>query len=299
MSRASSRLRLFCLLAASVGALLAAPSADDTLAEARRLIATSRLPEAREPLASLLTREPDNLEARVLLADVLGRLHRREEAIDLLKAALEAHPDDATLLGAYGGQLLLRADELGSGLRALLLARRGRTAMEQAVALAPRSISLREGLIQFYRKAPVFAGGDRDKARAHADALAQIDPVRGAVWNASMLIDDERYPEALAICDAALHTRPDDYVALFLLGRTVSESGLRLADGETALRRCLTMTPQPSEPAHSDVNYRLGLIAEKRGDRPAARAAYSLALAESPTFSLAADALQRVSGKSR
>ncbi|MEY4489516.1 MAG: hypothetical protein RIQ79_2024 [Verrucomicrobiota bacterium] len=300
MSQQSTRLRL-AVLFATTGLLAAASSLppSDTLASARQLIAASRLPEAREPLAAALAISPDNLELRVLLAEVLGRLHRRDEAIDLLKAALETRPEDASLLGAYGGQLLLRADELGSGLRALLLARRGRAAMEHAVTLAPRSISLREGLIQFYRKAPALAGGDREKARAHAAALAAIDPVRGAVWGASMLIDDERYPEALAACDTALAARPDDYVALFLLGRTVSESGLRLADGETALRRCLTLAPQPSEPSHADVNYRLGLIAEKRGDHPAARAAYNLALAESPTFTPAAEALQRVSGKSR
>ncbi len=298
MSQKPASLRLALLLIATTGLLSAYPSppASETLAEARRLIATSRLPEAREPLATLLAREPDNLEARLLLAEVLGRLHRRDEAITLLKDAVETRPEDVPLLGAYGGQLLLRAGELGSGFRALLLARRGRAALEHAVTLDPRAPRLREGLIQFYRKAPALAGGDRGKARAHAEALAQIDPVRGAVWNASLLIDDKRYPEALAICDAALVARPGDYVALFLLGRTVSESGLRLADGEAALRRCLELAPQPGEPARADVNYHLGLIAEKRGDRPAARAAYTLALTESPTFTPATEALQRVSG---
>jgi predicted Zn-dependent protease len=274
---------------------LAAPSATDTLAGARRLIADSRVPEARDPLAELLAREPDNLDARILLADVLGRIHRREEALELLKPALKAHPANGALLGAYGGQCLLRAGELGNGFRALLLARRGRDALERAVALAPKMISLREGLIEFYRQAPSIAGGDLAKARAHAAALTKLDPVRGAVWSASLLIEEERYAEALAVCDAALAARPDDYVALFTLGRTVSESGLRLDDGEAALRRCLERTPKTSEPDHAAVYYRLGMIAEKRGDRAAARAAYEQCIAEHPTFDGPAAALKRVS----
>jgi tetratricopeptide (TPR) repeat protein len=273
----------------------AIPPPADTLAEARRLIASSRVPEAREPLANLVAHEPGNLEARILLADVLGRIHRREEAIDLLKPALKDHSANAGLLGAYGGQCLLRAGELGGGFRALLLARRGRDAMERAVALAPGMISLREGLIEFYRQAPSLAGGDLEKARSHAAALAKLDPVRGAVWSASLLIEEKRYAEALAACDAALAVRPDDYMALFTLGRTVSESGLRLEDGEAALRRCLARTPKASEPGHAGVYYRLGMIAEKRGDRSAARAAYERCIAEGPTFNGPAEALKRVS----
>ncbi len=288
-------LRFAVLLFAFSGVALAVPTSADILSEARRLIADSRVPEARGPLTDLVAREPGNLDARILLADVLGRIHRREEAIELLKPALKDNAANAGLLGAYGGQCLLLAGELGGGFRALLLARRGRDAMEKAVALAPGMISLREGLIEFYRQAPSLAGGDLDKARSHAAALTKLDPVRGAVWSASILIDEKRYAEALAACDAALAARPDDYVALFILGRTVSESGLRLDDGEAALRRCLERTPKTSEPDHAGVYYRLGMIAEKRGDRAAARAAYERCIAERPTFDGPAEALKRVS----
>lgn len=298
MPLAPSLARLTGLLTAVTALALAegAPPAPapDPLAEARALVAAQRVPEARAPLVALLAREPDNLDARILLAEVLGRLHRRDEAIDLLKDAVEKHPADANLLGCYGGQCLLRAGELGTGFRALRLARRGRDAMERAVALKPGNLMFHEGLIDFYRQAPAIAGGDPAKARAHARAVAKIDPVRGAVWEAAILIDEQRYPEALAACDTALAARPDDYVALFTLGRTVSESGLRLAEGEAALLRCLARQPGPSEPSHSGVHYRLGMIAEKRGDLPAARAAYRLSLAQHPTFNGPAEALKRV-----
>ena len=285
---------LLLLLGAFVACGAGAPRAEETVASARSLLAASRLPEAREPLESLLKLEPDNMEAALLLADVYHGLGRHDRAVDLLEPFLERHPDNARLVGAYGGQCMLRAGELGFGIRALRLARRGREQMERAVTLAPKEIAYREGLVDFYRHAPSMAGGDLGQARRHADAIARIDPVRGGAWLASILVQEKKFPEALAACDTALAARPDDYVALFTLGRTVAESGLRLDDGEAALRRCLERAPAPSEPRHADVWFRLGLIAEHRGDHPAARAAYGQSLKLEPGSDRAAEALKRL-----
>ncbi len=284
---------LFCLGVSSVsGAEDARP--DATVASARLLIEASRLPEAREPLETLLKREPENLEAALLLADVYHGLGRRGQAVDLLEPFLEKHPKDARLLGAYAGLCMLRAGELGFGFRALRLARRGREHMERAVALAPDVIPYREGLVDFHRQAPAMAGGDIAKAREHADAIARLDPVRGAAWQASIFVQEKKFPEALSACDKALASRPDDYVALFTLGRTVSESGLRLDDGEAALRRCLEREPAASEPGHASVWHRIGLIAEHRHDLAAARAAYGKSLELEPGFTRSAEALKRL-----
>jgi predicted Zn-dependent protease len=253
-----------------------------------------RLPEAREPLEALLAREPGNLEATLLLARVYNGMGRRDQGIALLEPMVEAHPRDSRVLGLYAGQCMLRAGELGLGLRALRLARRGSETMERAVALAPDDISYREGLVDFYRQAPRLAGGSLEKARHHADAIARIDPVRGAAWQASILLEEKKPTAALAACDAALAARPDDYVALFTLGRVVSETGLRLADGEAALRSCLARVPTPSEPSHAGVWYRLGVIAERRGDLDAARAAHRESLALEPSFNRPAEALERL-----
>jgi tetratricopeptide (TPR) repeat protein len=283
-----------CLLFLAGGLFGPALLRADELAEAQALIAADRLPEAREPLERLVASRPDDLDARLTLAGVYHGLGRREEGMRLLEPVLETHADDARVLGIYAGQCLLQAGELGMGFRALVLARRGREMMERAVALAPNEISYREALVDFYRQAPGFAGGSMAKARAHAEAITRIDPVRGGAWLAALLIDEGRHEEALAACDAALAARPDDYVALFTLGKTVSESGLRLADGEAALRRCLEMRPSASEPSHAGVWHRLGLIAELSGDLEAARAAQRRALELEPHFTRPAEALRRL-----
>jgi len=285
---------LLLLLGVSAALGADAPRPEEALASARSLLAASRLPEAREPLEALLKREPDHLEAALLLADVYNGLGRRDQAIDLLEPFVAKHPEHARVLGTYAGQCMLRAGELGFGFRALRLARRGRELMERAAALAPGNIAYREGLVDFYRQAPSLAGGDLEKARAHADAIARLDPVRGAAWQASILVQEKRFPEALAACDTALAARPDDYVALFTLGRTVSECSQRLDDGEAALRRCLERAPAPSEPSHAGVWFRIGLISEHRGDRAAARAAYAKSLELEPNFNRPAEALKRL-----
>lgn len=285
---------LLLLIGASLLSAAETPRAEEIIASARELVAASRLPEAREPLETLLAREPGNLEAALLLADVYHGLGRRDQAIDLLEPLTTKYPKEARVLGAYAGQCMLRAGELGLGFRALRLARRGAETMERAVLLAPDDITYREGLVDFYRQAPGVAGGSLEKARRHADAIARIDAVRGAAWQASILVQEKKFEEALAACDAALAARPDDYVALFTLGRTVAESGRRLADGERALRRCLERTPAPSEVSHAGVWYRLGLIAEHRGDEKAARAAHEKSLALEPNFNRPAEALKRL-----
>ncbi len=266
------------------------------LEEARALLRAHRLPEAREPLERWLGERPDDVEAALLLGQVYHGLGRRDRAIELLAPLAEKHPEDARVLGLYGGQCLLRAGELGMSLRALRLARRGAELMERAAALAPGEISYREGLVDFYRQAPALAGGSLEKARRHAEVLTKLDPVRGAAWLSSILVQEGRFEEALAACDEALGRRPDDYAALFNFGRVASESGLRLAEGEAALRRCLERTPGPSEPSHAGVWYRLGRIAERRGDEAAARAAYGASLRLEPAFNRPAEALRRLDG---
>ena len=266
----------------------------EVLDTAHQLIKSRRMPEARGPLQELLAREPQNLDAALLLAWVYDGLGRRDDAIVLLEPLLGKYAADHRLLGVYAGQCMLRAGELGLGLRALRLARRGRELMERAVELAPDNIAYREGLVDFYRQAPSIAGGGLEKARAHADAIARLDPVRGAAWQASILVEEKKFSEAMAACDAALAARPDDYAALFNFGRTVAESGLRLDEGERALRGLLERVPRPGEPSHAGVWFRLGLIAERRGDREAALAAHREALRLEPNFNRPAEALRRL-----
>ena len=231
------------------------------LKSAIALFDAKRVPEAREQLAALVAREPKNVRALWYLGQSELKMQRREDAAATLAKAAELAPKDHRILADYGSASLLRATELGVSFRAIGFARRGRNALEQAVQLAPDITGYREGLVQFYTRAPGFAGGDFDKAYAHIVEITKRDPERGAVIRANTLASEKRYDEALAACEAFLRDQPDNYLALYTLGRIASETGRELARGEAALRRCLQITPKIQEPDHAGAHYRLGMIA--------------------------------------
>lgn len=274
---------------------LAVRAADSpALTAAILLFDAHRVPEARAQLADIVAKEPENIRALWYLGRSDIKMQRREEAATALGKAAELSPLDHHILADYGTASLLRASELGTSFRALGFARRGRTALEQAVKLAPDVVSYREGLVQFYTRAPIFAGGSFDKAYAHIAEITKHDPERGTVIRATTLASEKRYDEALDACEKFLLTAPDNYLALYTLGRIASETGRELARGEAALRRCLEITPRMEEPDHAGAHYRLGMIAEKTNRPAAARRDYQAALALEPEFPEAKTALARL-----
>ncbi len=285
--------RLFLFLV--IVLVLPARAADSKeLTSAIALFDAKRVPEARAELAALVAREPKNIRALWYLGRSELAMQRREDAAATLGKAAELAPGDHRILADYGSASLLRATELGASFSAIGHARRGRTALEQAVKLSPDTVAYREGLVQFYTRAPGFAGGSFDKAYAHIAEISKRDPARGTVIRANTLASEKRYAEALEVCEKFIIDHPDNYLALYTLGRIASETGLHLARGETALRRCLQLTPRIEEPDHAGAHYRLGMIAEK-ASRPAdARRDYQAALALEPVFPEASAALARL-----
>jgi tetratricopeptide (TPR) repeat protein len=275
--------------------VLPARAADSpALTAAIALFDAKRVPEARAQLADIVAREPKNIRALWYLGRSEFAMQRREEAAATLAKAAELSPRDHRILADFGSASLLRATELGVSFRAIGFARRGRNALEQAVLLAPEITGYREGLVQFYTRAPAIAGGSFAKAYEHIAEISKLDPARGTVIRANTLASEKRYDEALAACEAFLAEHPDHYLALYTLGRIASETGRDLARGEAALRRCLQIPPKIQEPDHAGAHYRLGMIAEKTARPADARREYQAAVALEPEFPEAKAALARL-----
>ncbi len=264
------------------------------LSNAIALVNTNHISEARALLVSIVDREPDNTQALWYLGKANLRLQHREEAAALLERAVKLAPLDPRILADYSTACLLRASDLGVSLTSIGYARRGRDALLKAVQLEPDVIAYREGLVAFYRKAPGIVGGSMAKAYAEADEITKRDPVRGSVVKATVQAEDKKYNEARVACEKALLVQPDNYLALYTLGRIASESGRELPRGEQALRHCLELTPTIQEPDFGGVHYRLGLIAEKKGRLDTALAEYQMVVKLDPTFEPAVAALARL-----
>ena len=216
-----------------------------------------------------------------------------------------------------------------SPLKQPILARRMKAAVERAVALDERNIDARDLLLDFYSMAPGVMGGSAEKARAQAEAIARIDPMRGhmaaarlaiqakdsatveremsaaiaaapdslrayaalATWHATA----KRWPQAFAAVDRYIARRPDDPNGSYQIGRVAALSGQQLARGEEGLRAYLANPPKDAAPpALARAHLRLGQVLAHQGKRADARSEMELAVKLDPRNEDAKKALQGI-----
>lgn len=286
--RATLLLAIFSCLACAAPAESAA-----AFTEARALFDAKRYPEARMALEKIVAVEPRHAAACHFLGRTIATRNdstAQEQAIPWLAKAVELEPNNAAYLGIYGGTLLQQA----SRTRSYSAATKGRDAMEKAIALDPDYLDAREGLFQFYERAPWPIGGHA-KALAQLDEIRRRDPARALLLTVLMKANAKDYPAAFKLCDEALMHKPDDYAALYQYGRTAALSGQNLARGLACLRECLKLEPPtPASPTHSSVWQRLGNLEERRQQPAEARAAYEAALKLDVSNQQAAEALAKL-----
>jgi tetratricopeptide (TPR) repeat protein len=190
---------------------------------------------------------------------------------------------------AYG--FVAQNSGMFTGLR---LAKKVRLAYEKAVTLDPASLAARESLLSFYLAAPGMLGSGPDKSSAQAAAIRQLDPAAGHLAYARVYVAAKDYAAARRELDDALAATPDSYAALYQVGRLAAITGEAVDRGIVALQKCLALAPTAGAPGHEAVQWRLGNLCEKKGDRPAARTAYESALKLKPGFEEAAADLKRL-----
>eukprot|EP01035_Chromulina_nebulosa_P009839 gene9839-13270_t len=278
MRRSHLRTVLLSLTLASTSLLPAAPD-PAALAAARTLYnTTGKSAEAQKAFEALAAADPKDPDVNYFLGQLANRRDDPEKAAKYFETAVAAEPTAGRhhhgLGDAYG-----RSAQKAGVLSKFGLAKKCLAAYERAVALEPNVVDFRFSLFEFYRQAPSIAGGGFDKAAAQAEAIKKIDALRGRLAFATLYIGEKKYPEALAQFDEVLKTNPDDYTALYQVGRLAALTGQFLDRGLTSLRRCLELTPPaaPNTPGHAAAHWRIGVIHEKKNDPAAARTAYETA----------------------
>ncbi len=266
------------------------------LAAARELFkpGTGKSREAQLAFEKIATADPSCAEAQDALAQLALRRDDADQAVAYAEKAAALAPDDArcqhTLGDAYG-----RSAQKAGIFSQFGLAKKCLAAYQRAAELAPDNADFHQSLFEFYRQAPGLVGGGTDKAAAEAAIIKKLDPMRGRITFATLYTVEKKFDLALAEFDEVLKTAPDDYNALYQVGKLAAVSGQYLERGIAALQRCLELTPPtPNSPGPAPVQWRLGMILEKKNDSAAARAAYEAALKLDPKFSNAADALKKL-----
>jgi tetratricopeptide (TPR) repeat protein len=242
--------------------------------------------EARRVFRTLAALQPGNGELDYYLGRLALWFNDESEAEARLEAAAKNNPRDARIQNALGDAYGLAAQEA-----ALLLKPRWackcRCAYEQAIALDPANPRYHWSLLGYCLMAPRIVGGGCDRAEAEAATIARLDPAAGrAAWS-TVYLAENRAADAFAQFDAALRDNPDDYLALYQVGRCSALSGRELGRGLTALRHCLTLPAAATvteRPTLANVHWRLGDILERLGDTAGAAAEHHRAEELEPDF---------------
>jgi tetratricopeptide (TPR) repeat protein len=254
----------------------------------------------------------------------LGRIavieDRQEEAIGLFERAIKADSRRSQYHEWLGIALGLQARESGR-FRQAMLASRAKREFERAVALDPRNVGAREGLVQFYSIAPGMAGGSMRQAREQAAEIARVSPMRGRIASGMIrerekdfLSAEREYLAAASISPdsaapllalGALYQRIESWnrafgayeqalalpgieftealSAFYQFGRTGAVSGERLDDSERSLKRWLERAPAGTSGRRvARTRARLGMVYARQGRNDLARAEFEAALKLNP-----------------
>jgi len=311
----------------SLVALLASLSAADSADS--ELLAEGRVDDAIVSLQRRISNAP-NAESYNLLCRAYFTLSDWDKGISACEKAVSLDPQNAQYHLWLGRSYGEKADH-SHFLAAAGLAKKVRSEFETAVRLNPNSAEARTDLAEFYLEAPGIVGGGRDKAKAQAQELANMDPVR-AGWvkgrlaekNKDVVSAENEYRTAVqsshgaalawlnlaffyrhaarldAMQDAIRHasSAPLNQPEVLMEGAALLlRSNRDLPQATQLLRRYLSSSPTVEAAPAFKAHYLLGTALERQGDKPAAAQEYRASLSLAKSFTLAQDALDRLNGQ--
>lgn len=316
-------MRGFWLFLALAPALSLRASAD---LDPDELLKSGRADAALRQLNEEVRAHPDNAAAYNQLCRVYFQLEMWDSALRMGERSTALEPR-SSLFHQWVGRAAGRKAENSNPFTAFGLARRVKTEFERAVALDGNNLSARADLVEYYLEAPGFLGGDKNKARQQAEAVAPRNPAladylfarveekQGSgraehVYQKAITdgTDSAQYWVELAYfyrrlgrlqdMEAAIHSSlkapghdgTPEYDAAFLLLRT----GRNFPVAVRMLRDYLDNHTSEDGPAFR-AHYLLGELLDKQGDREGATQEFRAALALASQFRPARDALARVS----
>lgn len=306
---------------------LAAGAATEALAPGIQLFEARRLEEARKFFEPFAAQHPKDADAAYYLGRTYFSLRQFDPAAEWLEKAAALAPRQSPVQ-LWLGRAYAQAAQRASVFKMPGLAKRAKAAWEKAIALDPNNLDARSDLIQYYLMAPGFLGGSVDQAKEQAAEIKKRDALRGVqayatiavnqkdfaaaerelkeaiqkapadprprVFLASLYQGQEKWDAAFETLEAVLKAEPDNWDALYQVGRTAALSGKRLDRGEECLKRYLTHTPSEDQAPIANTHFRLGLIYEKKGNKAQARAEYQAALKLDPGLKDAKEALAKL-----
>jgi tetratricopeptide (TPR) repeat protein len=235
---------------------------------------------------------PDNAEAYFYLGQSQLNRGDTEKAILSFEKATTLAPANSEYFRLLGDSYGITAGKAGLFSK-FGWAKKCKAAYDKSVELDPTNINARWSVMEYCRRAPGFVGGGMDGAYAQAAQIKKLDPARGRIAYVGLYTAEKKFSEAFAVYEDTLRETPNDYNALYQVGKLADTTGQELDRGLAALRKCLTIAPTDPRgyvPAH----WRIGNILLRKGDKTGARAAYEAAHTLNPEFAEAIESLKKL-----
>ena len=198
----------------------------------------------------------------------------------------------------------------------------------RAAEIMPEYIKTHEDLFNFYSGSPKIAGGSVEKAKEELEHIEKLDPYRGADMKANYFLSLGEYGLAEKEIEKAINLdsmnianrwtkmyilkninvmssrkqlriiqkmSPGDSLKIFYqLGLTYLSEGDSLQAGIDIYNRYLSSPVVKSSPTYVASFWRLGMVYEKAGDYPNAKAKYEESLKLNPNFNPAKRSLKKL-----
>ena len=292
----------------------------------QKLVNDQKYDEARAEAQALIAKNAADDAALNCMGRVYMAMDKAGNAAEWFEKAIKAN-DKASVHHLWLGNSIGDQAQHANKLKQPFMARSIKSEFDKAVELDPTSIDARHGLIQFYSQAPGVMGGSMDKAKDQAREIEKLNAMRGHLEMAQLLETKDKdlvaaerefvaavgaapdstpaysnlaqfyrrqkkYPEAIAIYERLLKTKPDALNAHLNIGYNLALSGQSLDRGEREIKEWLAEPPKDAPSANFGfAHYVLGMIYERQSKKDAARAEYQSALALNPKNTEAKKAL--------
>ncbi|HLE36091.1 MAG TPA: tetratricopeptide repeat protein [Candidatus Acidoferrales bacterium] len=223
-------------------ALLAAPlqANDPALESLARDGHWKRLRAAVEPR---LKANPNDAEANYYMAAVREAFNDLAGALPLAEKALQLdakNSDYHYMVGAIQGQMAEKAGVF----KAMGLVGRFKKEVQAAIDLDPNNIEALFAQMEFYLQAPGIVGGDKKKARANADRIFAINPSRGNLAYARVVLKENPRADVANYFVNAVQADPRSYGARVQLANFYASDRQKKYDlSEQEAREALKANP--------------------------------------------------------
>jgi tetratricopeptide (TPR) repeat protein len=233
----------FCFLLSTFCFLISVLAAATAPGSAEALIDAGHWKRARALLEPYVAANPRDAQAACLLSrvkvafgDLDGALKPAQQAVALEDGNSNYHFQLARVYGEMADRASMFA--------AASLAGKFKAELDAALARDPKNLDALEALMEYSFQAPGMMGGDKGKARAIAEQLVQLSPVRGYLAQAELAQEAKNFAKVEESFLKAVQTDPKDYEAQTALAGFYTQPSHRKTEGaEKHAREAVQLDP--------------------------------------------------------